>query len=156
MGELNPNYPVMELAISFVSYEELEDGHERLQQGDIVAVRKPGLGIGIRELQNFLWLRVEGLEENEFAVLTDTVVTSAGVEYDKRRYCIPLERITEVDPDFDISLANQDHTVKFPFNIYQPFLLVDYDEGYYFVLEDGHLPFQASGLIFDKETQEYL
>ena len=150
MGELNLNYPEMEIAISLVDYAPLDSGHERVIVGDIVAVRNPYIGVGREEVENFLWMRIEGLEESEFDRLTDSITTSAGEQYDKRRYGIPLEKIYEIDPDFDIDLALEDD------RIYQPFLLVDYDEGYYFILEDGQLPFQVSGLIFDKETQEYI
>ena len=150
MSELNPNYPIMEIAISLVDYASLASGHERVIVGDIIAVREPDTGVGKEEVENFLWMRIEGLEESEFFNLTDSIVTSAGVEYDKRRYGIPLEKIYEIDPDFDVDLALEDG------RIYQPFLLVDYDEDYSFILEDGQLPFQTSGLIFDKETQEYI
>ena len=150
MSEINQNYPVMEIAISLVDYNELETGHERALMGDIIDVRKPDTGVGRKEVEEYLWLRVEGLEESEFYKLTESVVTSAGIEYDKRRYTIPLEKLEELDPEFDINLALDDD------RIYQPFLLVDYESDYTFVLEDGHLPFQTSGLIFDKETQEYL
>lgn len=150
MGALNPNYPVMEIAISLVNYTPLESGHERLLVGDIVAVRKPDVGVGRKEVEEYLWLRVEGLEEGELQILVESITTSAGEQFDKRRYGIPLEKIKEIDPDFDVDLALEDD------RIYQPFLVVDYDEGYYFILEDGQQPFQTSGLIFDKETQEYI
>jgi len=150
MGTLNPNYPIMEIAISLVNYSPLESGHERSLVGDIIGIRKPNIGVGRKEVENYMWLRIEGLEEMEFSRLTDSIITSAGERYDKRRYCIPLEKIKEIDPEFDIDLALEED------RIYQPFLLVDYDEGYYFVLEDGQLPLQVSGLVFDKETQEYI
>ena len=150
MSELNLNYPVMEIAINLVNYASLDSGHERSLMGDIVAVRKPNTGVGRKEVENYLWMRVEGLEEHEFSRLTDAVITSAGERYDKHRYSIPLEKLIEADPEFDIDLAQDDD------RIYQPFLLVDYDEDYSIVLEDGHLPFQTSGLIYDKVIQEYI
>jgi len=151
MSLLDPNYPVKEIAISLVSYAPLSSGHERSIEGDIIAVRTPNVGVGREEVENYLWLRVEGLEESEFDRLTDTIEDSTSdIVYDKRRYTIPLERLVEADPGFDINLALDDD------RIYQPFLLVDYDTDYTFVLEDGHLPFQVSGLIYDKVTGEYL
>jgi len=149
MSDINTNYPVMEIALSLVSYTPLESGHERVIEGDIVAVRNPGTGVGRKEVEEFLWLRIEGLEDSEFDRLTQTVETTAG-EFDKRRFCIPLEKLEELDPEFDIDLALEDD------RIYQPFLLVDYETDYSFILEDGHLPFEVNGLIYDKVTGEYL
>ena len=150
MSELDQNYPVMEIAISLVNYAPLDSGHERVLVGDIVTVRKPDIGVGRFEVYNYLWLRVEGLEESEFSRLTDSIVSSAGEKYDKRRYGIPLEKLEELDPEFDADLALDTD------NIYQPFLVVDYLDEYYFILEDDHQPFQINGMVFDKETQEYL
>jgi len=151
MGDLNPNYPVMEIAISLVSYAPLASGTERILTGDIAAVRHPDVGVGRKEVEEYMWLRIEGLEENEFYDLTELIEDStSGIIYDKRRYCIPLEKIEEIDPDFDIDLALDND------RIYQPFLLVDYDEDYTFVLEDGHLPLQVSGLVYDKAIGDYL
>ncbi len=151
MSELDPNYPVMEIAIALVSYAPLASGHERIIEGDIVAVRKPDYGVGRKEIEEYMWLRVEGLEESEFSRLTDYISDStSGIVYDKRRYSIPLEKLEELDPEFDIHLAQDDD------RIYQPFLLVDYEEDYSFVLEDGHLPFQISGTVYDKVTGDYL
>ena len=62
MSELNLNYPVMEIAINLVNYASLDSGHERALMGDIVAVRKPNTGVGRKEVENYLWMRVEGLE----------------------------------------------------------------------------------------------
>ena len=151
MSDLDPNYPIMEIAISLVSYASLPSGHERVIEGDIVAVRYPDTGVGRKEIEEFMWMRVEGLEESEFSKLTDYVIDSTSqIVYDKRRYSIPLEKIYEIDPDFDIDLALKED------RIYQPFLLVDYDEDYSFILEDGQLPFQVSGLVYDKVIGDYL
>ena len=150
MSELDPNYPVKEIAISLISYAPLQSGHERIIEGDIVAVRDPNIGVGRKEVEEFLWLRVEGLESSEFDRLTDNIQSSTGENYDKRRYTIPLEKFEELDTEFDINLALDDD------RIYQPFLLVDYETDYTFVLEDGNLPFQVSGLIYDKTIGDYL
>jgi hypothetical protein len=114
-----------------------------------VAVRKPNVGIGAKETKSYLWLRVEGLEEGEFPKLVNYIMDStSNIIYDKRRYCIPLEKLKENYPDFDIDLALDQDT------IYQPFLLLDDD--YTFILENDVQPFQVSGLIYDKITGDYL
>ena len=151
MSFLNPNYPTMEIAISLVDYAPLASGHERVLVGDIIAVRKPDYGIGTKELENFLWLRVEGLEEDEFSKLTDNISDStSNIIYDKRRYCIPLEKLYELEPTFDIDLATTAGS------IYQPFLFVDYESDYSFIMENTQLPFQVFGLIYDKVIGDYI
>ena len=149
MSELDPNYPVMEIAICLVDYAPLPSGHERALVGDIVAVRKPNIGIGLKEAELFLWLRVEGLEEAEFSKLTSYIFDStSNIIYDKRRYSIPLEKIKELVPDFDVDLALKNDEV------YQPFLTLD--EDYTFVDIDDIQPFQISGLVYDKVIGDYL
>ena len=143
MSELNPNYPVMEMAISLVDHAPLESGHERVLAGDIIAVRYPDIGIGLKEAKAFLWIRVEGLEEHELRLLDRSIKG-----FDKRRYCIPLEKIKEIRPSFDVDLAMDENI------IYQPFLTIDYETDYCFILEEP--PFQISGLVYDKLTGEYL
>ena len=143
MSEINPHYPVMEIAISLVDYAPLSSGHERALVGDIVAVRKPSDGIGRKEANIFMWLRVEGLEENEMFMLTNEVDG-----YDKRRYCIPLEKIKELKSDFNEQLALDSNT------IYQPFLTIDEENGFYFIIENT--PLQVSGLVYDKVIGDYL
>jgi hypothetical protein len=97
-------------------------------------------------------MRVEGLEEHEFFKLTDCIEDStSNIVYDKRRYSIPLEKIYEIAPDFDVDAALEDK------HIYQPFLFVDYDDrSFEFVLEDDHQPFQVNGLVYDKVIGDYL
>jgi len=151
MSFLNPNYPTMEVAISLVDYAPLASGHERVLAGDIIAVRKPDTGIGTKELEDFLWLRLEGLEEDEFSKLTDNISDStSNIIYDKRRYCIPLERLLELDSTFDIDLTLQAGSK------YQPYLFVDYELDYSFVLENPLQPFEVSGLVYDKVIGDYL
>lgn len=149
MSFLNPNYPVMEIAISLVDYAPLSSNHERVLVGDVVGIGKPSYGIGLKEIDNFLWLRVEGLEEAEFPKLTSSISTSAGT-YDKRRYCIPLAKLLELDPTFDVDLAIQAGSK------YQPFLFVDDEGDYSFIMENGVQPFEVSGLIYDKAIGDYL
>lgn len=147
MGETNAVYPVCELALSLESCTPLAGGHERKLAGDIIACRVPGSGIGTAEAHSYLWLRVEGLEENVCARLTDRV-EEGGAAFDKRRYCIPLERLQAVVPTFDIARALD------PLDLYQPFLVVDEDGPYTFLTMTP--PLAAEGLIFDKVTGAYL
>ena len=144
MSQLNINYPTMEIAICLVDFAPLVSGHERGLVGDIIAVRKPHYGIGTKELDGFMWLRVEGLEEAEFSKLTNAISS-----HDKRRYCIPLEKLFELDPNFDIDLAKQSGSN------YQPFLFVDDESDYSFILEQ-YKPFNVFGLIYDKVTGDYI
>jgi len=142
MSEINPNYPVMEIAILLVDYAPLSSGHERGLVGDVAAIRKPANGIGLKEAKILLWMRIEGLEESDMYKLVGNIEG-----YDKRRYCIPLEKIKQIRPDFNEDMAlNTDI-------IYQPFLMIDEDD-YCFILDDT--PLQISGLIYDKVIGDYL
>ncbi len=157
MGETNPTYPVREIALACFSKPDL-NGNERIQEGDIVAVRKPNISIGRKEANIYLWLRLEGLEENEMARLADCLYepnelnvesgVPTGNRYDKRRYCIPFDRLKEVYPAFNMEKARD------PDVVYQPFLGIDENDLFYFLTEEP--PFSVSGLVFDKQTGEYL
>ena len=151
MSETNPSYPTMELAISCETMIDLESGHERKKPGDIIVVREAGSYIGRREMARYIWLRVEGLEENEFPALMQMEVDPEGSDplaiYDKRRYCIPFSKLAEIDPDFDADRAAD------PSDVYQPYLVVDAETGLYLI---QGTPFDVSGLVYDKHTGEYL
>ena len=69
------------------------------------------------------------------------------LRYDKRRYAVPLERLAELDPTFDIDRAKDLN------DVYQPYIPLDGDDGTFL---SEHSPFQAEGLIWDKELQDYL
>ncbi len=145
MGYTNRKYPVKEIAIITINYPD-DNGGERAKEGDIITVRNPHHVIGLKERTNYLWLRVEGLEENDCNNL-NMDGGEGGVRYDKRRYCIPLHKLIEVFPSFDISRAR---------NItdeYQPFMMLDEDSGEYL---SPVKPFSVNGLVFDKITGEYL
>ena len=151
MSETNPSYPTMELAISCETMIDLESGHERKKPGDIIVVREAGSYIGRREMARYIWLRVEGLEENEFPALMQMEVDPEDSDplaiYDKRRYCIPFSKLAEIDPDFDADRAAD------PSDVYQPYLVVDAETGLYLI---QGTPFDVSGLVYDKHTGEYL
>jgi len=147
MGQTNRKYPIMEAAIS------LEDaaphsGGERKLAGDIIALRREGVGeIGKKERHGYLWLRLEGLEENDFTQLTESL-EQGGERFDKRRYCIPLNRLERVVPGFSISRAMD------PADPYQPFMPVDEDVPHSY-LDRGPI-LSVEGLVFDKVTGRYL
>lgn len=151
MGETNPNYPTMEIALSMENAPDNISGAERKKLGDIIAIRAPGNACGIQEAKRYLWLRIEGLEENEFAAFIQQVFEptdpETGLAFDKRRYCIPLGRLQTIYPALDQVRARD------PDDFYQPFIMVD-SEDFSFVAADP--PFQVSGLIFDKATGDYL
>ena len=156
MGYTNPNYPVMEIAINTENHAPNGE-NERSLEGDIIAVRKPLDYIGTKEANTFLWLLVEGLEENEIARLNEIFYEPFSadgsfsdenkVKYDKRRFCIPLERLKQIVPTFDEIKARDRNLV------YQPFLPVDEDTGYFITKAK---PLNVHGLIFDKQLGKYL
>lgn len=155
MGWTSRDYPVAEIALSLEYGGVLASGHERKIVGDIIAIRKPSAGIGMAEMKRFLWLRVEGLEENEFGTLTMLESEEGGpgedlTSYDKRRYCIPLERLKALYPDFDINRALDSD------DIYQPFLPVDEDGPALYLTSSVVAPLSVEGLVFDKRTRTYL
>lgn len=150
MSETFINYPIREIAISTENSAPLNSGHERKLEGDIVAVRNVSNGIGSGETKKFIWLRVEGLEKLEMDVLIEPL-TEEPFEtiYDKRRYCIPLERLQKFVPTFDINRA-KDAT-----DIYQPFLNIDEDNFLYLEGTESKT-LRIEGLVFDKVTGGYL
>ena len=150
MGQTNRKYPIREVALSLENAPDNDSGTERKKLGDVVVVRNPHFVIGRLEAKPYLWLRLEGLEENEFSEIKLRVHLDgddAKERFDKCRYRIPLHRLKQVFPAFDIARA-----VDLD-DIYQPFLTVDEDN--YFYLTEVK-PFQVSGLVFDKATGEYL
>ena len=150
MGETNPNYPAREIAISLEEATDNPDT-ERKKVGDIIATRPPSSFIGSKEAKDHLWLRIDGFEENEFAVFRQAVFEpddpESGSRFDKRRYCIPLERLQIVYPAF-----NQARALDLD-DFYQPFLLID-SEDYEIISADP--AFDISGLVFDKVIGDYL
>lgn len=141
MAETIRRYPTVEIALSLQDMAPLASGHERKQVGDIIDVRKVSSVVGLQEMHKYLWLRVSGLEESDFSL-------NVGIEgFDKRRYCIPLERLQTIAPDFNIEDALDTST------IYQPFILTDKETGLF--MANGPV-FDVHGLVFDKVTGEYL
>lgn len=148
MGETTPRYPVMEIALSLVNSTD-EGDHERKKEGDIIECRRIGVGgVGRLETKTRLWLRVEGLEENEYGKFELVVVDpDEPAVYDKRRYSIHLADLKLLYPALDLSRCRDVD------DIYQPFLTLDGDD-YTFLTEEN--PFEVSGLVYDKQIGDYL
>lgn len=150
MGETNPTYPVREVAIALENAPDNPSGAERKKKGDIVAIRASGEAIGAQEGKRYLWLRIEGLEENEMSLFTQQVrepTFPTGEPFDKRRYCVPLGRVQTLYPSFNMTRALDSN------DFYQPFVLIDSED---FSIVTADAPWQVSGLVFDKATGDYL
>ena len=144
MGQTNRQYPVFEIALSCEHGGTHTGGtKERKCIGDIIALRRPATAVGSAEMSSYLWLRIEGLEENDMARLTDPIDG-----FDKRRYCIPFGRLAAIAPDFNVARA-KDLNDK-----YQPFLNVDEETPFRFLTARRAL--NVHGLIFDKQTGGYI
>jgi hypothetical protein len=151
MGVTNPNYPTMEIALAMVNAPDNADGTERMKKGDIIAIRKPADFIGTQEGKIFLWLHIDGPEENEFAAFAQQVYEptdpETGERFDKRRYEVPLGRLQVLYPAFNQSRATD------PNDFYQPFLLIDSED---FEIVAADPAYAVSGLVFDKAIGDYL
>lgn len=79
------------------------------QPGDIIVAREPSMGIGRKEMQNYLWLWIE-VDDIQAFLLTESS------EQDKREYCIPLDLLKQRVPDLDLARATN------PSERYQPFI----------------------------------
>ena len=159
-------YPIMEICVTTRSKAALASGAERSQEGDIIEVRAPNDGIGLSEARTLLWLRFEGLEDWEYGLLKDLwteplmILRDDRVDqyppvFDKRRYCIPLERLKGVAPFFDLARARDGA------DPYQPFLPIDTDDDdirFQHVYFPGMArpPLRIEGLIYDKARQVFL
>lgn len=148
MGQTRRAYPVYEVALSCEDCAPHSGGlSERKLAGDIIALRRPHTSIGRKERATYLWLYLDGLEENDMAVLCDELMEGT-TRYEKRRYCIPFDRLAAVVPGFSIARAldvNDD---------YQPFLPIDLDEPHVRLTRTP--PLDVHGLVFDRATGVYL
>lgn len=133
----------MEAAVSVLTRKPFNN--ERVVSGDIVAIRRPSRGVGFRELSEFLWLRLTGPEVDQLSRLSVSL-EEAGVVFDKRRFCIPLDRLPA-----GVDLAR----IADPADAYQPFLPVDEETGLW--LEGAaRAPLKVAGLVCDKTTGLFL
>lgn len=154
MGYTNRIYPAAEVAI--IAADRPDHDNERVKSGDIVNIRKPHYVIGTKEANEYLWLRITGLEENEYVQLISSgfdldadhefghQILGETKRYEKRRFMIPLERLKKYYPPFDISRALD------PNDKYQPFLTIDFSESGYYYFLDSVKPLDVHGLVFDK------
>lgn len=146
-------YPTVEIVVC--AHSEVP---ERRQEGDILAVRRPDIGIGLAEAKLYLWLLVQGLAANEYDHLDDSIYEpfdptgeydprSAYPLFDKRRYCIPFTRLQAVFPTLDLSKARDTN------DPYQPFYTIDEDNNLWLT---DRTPLAAEGLVFDKVNGVYI
>jgi hypothetical protein len=161
MGYTNRKFPVKEISIWTINQPDHQN--ERVIPGDICAIRKPHYVIGLKEASELIWLRIEGLEENDFAELrspnfdadiseehTGLLPSEMPDCFDKRRYFIPLNRIKKIYPALDLNRAKDQN------DAYQPFITIDFaDSGFYYYLA-AIKPFNVHGLIFDKVKGEFI
>ena len=145
MGQILKVYPIRQLEVFCGHYQDTLD-NERLKLGDIIVARPPKNYIGFGQMYRSIWIPVEGLEEGEMNQLESRIVED-GVNFDKRRYCVPLLRLKEIVPSFKVNRA-LDST-----DLYQPFLTLDEETGIIFRVDP---PLEAQGLIWDKARGVYL
>ena len=151
MSQFARSYPDVEIAISTQSYSPLASGHERVQEGDIVTVvGKLRTSRGLKAGKLFLWLRIYGEEIAFLQQLMEHIFDldgdgDPGKQFDKKRFNIPLQRLKNQFPAFDLVRARD------PLDDYQPFIPFDEDDFRY--LEGPALrPFALWGLVVDKKT----
>jgi hypothetical protein len=151
MGQTDPQFNLRaEVAIFTNENIEFRKAHE----GDIITSRREIGGVGTLEAQKYLWILVDGLEENDLYALHQTLFDGdpAGDdpvnEIEKRRFRIALADLALRDPDFDVERARD------PLDIYQPYLQLDSDD--FIFIPSSVLPFDAQGLVWDKSTGLYL
>jgi hypothetical protein len=146
----------VEIGVAVFGKTDLASGHERHQEGDIISARRVTGGIGLKEARDYLWLHVEGLDDEAMFELKVRNADSSDAEaYDKRRYCIHFARLKEIFPSFDISRA-RDRA-----DPYQPFLLIDLDDDdvrlqNVFLPTTAAGPLRVEGLVYDKVKGMYL
>jgi hypothetical protein len=147
MPQTYKEYTVVELSLELHDNLDLASGHERSKEGDIINVRSPHLGTGKAVHKNYLKLLVSGLDKYELGSLSELMEAENGTLYDKRRYCIPLERLKMFYPSLDIGkLKDRNES-------YQPICMVDEDTNNFFY---QGAPLDVHGLVFDKLKMRYL
>jgi hypothetical protein len=141
---------VMEVVLCCFHGGTLASGHERATVGDIIDVRRPLGRIGTKECDQFLWIKLTCFGDiDELWQLSQphTEQDPEGPTFEKRRFCIPLDRLKQVYPSLDIA------RVRDTADKYQPFLGYD-EEGAFLIF--NHSPLQIEGLVFDKTTGKFL
>jgi len=160
MGQLNRRFPVREVCINTRTFQQHEGAltmTERSEEGDIIAVRIPHTHIGRLEGNRRLWLLMDGLEENDFDRLTspwfeplnDNFNIVDETVYQKRRFCIPLDRLATIAPALNTVRARNN------LELYQPFQLVDTDFPFWWLCPSC-APISVYGLVYDKARSRFL
>jgi hypothetical protein len=137
----------MEVALCCFHGGTLASGHERATVGDIILAREPAGYIGTKEADQFLWLKLTSLKDIDVFWDLFEPNEESEIQYEKRRFCVPLERLKQIYPSLDVA------RVRNTGDKYQPFLGYDEEGGY---LLFNHSPLQIEGLVFDKATGRYL
>jgi hypothetical protein len=139
---------IREIAIS------LFDSPGGTEEGDVIVCRAPSDGIGKKEAKLWLWFRADISEALADVLATewkDRDVNSATYKkmFAKHRYKIPLERIADIDPDFDLIKARDQ------LNGYQPYLPLG--EDMLFIDPDPDtLALETLNVVWDKSTGVYI
>lgn len=145
-------FVIWELALSVVKKAPLAD-QNRIQDGDIVGIRRPGGVIGRKEALDFMWLRVQNISTDEAFTMLDAIAdgdtqdSETITTYEKRRYTILLSELATRFPAFDIAAA-MDRS-----RIYQPFVPID--DAYHCIQNDITV-LSARGLIYDKMLDTFM
>lgn len=165
MPETFRSYQTWEVALFVVDNSPLASGHERVQEGDIAAIRLPLPHIGTKERFKFLWVRLSGEDDNIMSDLAqpntepaDTLNENGTFQrganvFEKRRFCIPFERLNDVSA-FDLARARDTADSYQPFQPIDEDMPIDGGEG--LRLGSSRGPLDIRGLVFDKSTGMYL
>lgn len=154
----NREYKTFVMVLSTRSLGE-PNGIDRVQTGDVTAVRNRGSGIGGSTLATYLYLLVNGLERLEMERLTHSVgepfredgeydpdLRPGSKRLDRHRYCVPFDRLKEYVPRIDVARILD---VTDP---YQPFMPVN-DDNLFITPEP---PLNVRGLVWDKVFTRFI
>lgn len=121
----------------------------RVKEGDIVAVRPPSNGVGLKEMRDFIWLRVDGYD---WHADSGWLMQPGGKKKrkKKRRYNIPFSVISAVSSSLGVTFDQA--KARDPDIPYQPFLPVDAKGLFQTVV--GVFP--KLNLIFDKDEGRFI
>ena len=144
---------IVEIAISTID-------RSYVSRGDIIVVRKPSQGVGLKELRTLIWLRVKGLVWNEMTQLSHPITGKDGRELQKRRFCIPLlklnEKLSELKLAKRIQKLNIDiERAENSALVYQPLIAVD-SIGLFSDTITPPVVLSVFDLVWDKEKNQYL
>jgi len=146
MGFTQPNFN-LEAEVALFLGDEQSDLN--FKEGDIMVSRRPIGGVGSKEVERFLWLMIDGLEENDLFALSIPIFDELGDNItEKARYRISLSDLSLRDVNFDIDAARDPNVT------YQPYLIPDLED--FIFVENSEVPFDAQGLAWDKELGFYL